>query len=78
MTVTLREVSCGPEVNITQEGLPDAIPPEHCYLGWQESLDLLAKMVEPESPTVLDRSCLLRRSLSVAPAESEAWLGSVP
>lgn len=50
VTVTLREVSCGTEVDITQEGLPDAIPPEHCYLGWQESLELLAKLVEPEIP----------------------------
>jgi uncharacterized protein YndB with AHSA1/START domain len=49
-TVTLREVSCGTELNIVQEGLPEAIPPELCYLGWQESLDHLARLVEPEIP----------------------------
>jgi uncharacterized protein YndB with AHSA1/START domain len=49
-TVTLREVSCGAELNIVQEGLPEAIPPELCYLGWQESLDHLARLVEPEIP----------------------------
>jgi len=47
-TVTLREVFCGVEVRITQEGIPAAIPVEACYLGWQESLELLAKLVEPE------------------------------
>ncbi len=49
-TVTLRKVSVGTELNIVQEGIPDAIPPEICYLGWQESLMLLAKLVEPEIP----------------------------
>jgi uncharacterized protein YndB with AHSA1/START domain len=49
-TITLRTVSCGTEVNITQEGLPEAIPVEACYLGWQESLILLAKLVEAEIP----------------------------
>ncbi|MFZ4762203.1 MAG: SRPBCC family protein [Alphaproteobacteria bacterium] len=48
VTVTLKEVSCGTELNITQEGLPDVIPLEHCYLGWQQSLQFLAKIVEPE------------------------------
>src|SRR5215472_15360017 len=48
MTVTLKKVSLGTELNIVQEGLPDAIPPEACYLGWQESLRNLAKLVEPE------------------------------
>lgn len=47
-TVTLREVSVGTEISIVQEGLPDLIPPESCYLGWQESLRKLAKLVEPE------------------------------
>lgn len=47
-TITLRKVSCGTELNIVQEGVPDAIPPEACYLGWQESLTLLAKLVEAE------------------------------
>jgi uncharacterized protein YndB with AHSA1/START domain len=49
-TVTLREVFCGTELNITQEGIPAAIPAEACYLGWQESLSLLAKLVEAEIP----------------------------
>jgi uncharacterized protein YndB with AHSA1/START domain len=48
VTVTLKKVSLGTELNIVQEGLPDAIPPEACYLGWQESLRNLAKLVEPE------------------------------
>ena len=47
-TVSLKKVSCGVEVSIEQEGLPDAIPPEVCYLGWQESLTLLAQLVEAE------------------------------
>lgn len=49
-TVSLRPVSCGTEVNITQEGIPGMIPAEACYLGWQESLTLLANLVEPEIP----------------------------
>jgi uncharacterized protein YndB with AHSA1/START domain len=49
-TVVLKKVFCGTEVNITQEGIPDMIPPEACYLGWQESLVLLAKLVEAEIP----------------------------
>ena len=49
-TVTLKQVSCGTELNVVQEGLPDAIPLEMCYLGWQESLAQLAKLVEPEIP----------------------------
>jgi uncharacterized protein YndB with AHSA1/START domain len=47
-TITLKKVSCGTEVNIVQEGIPPAIPVEACYLGWQESLTLLAKLVEAE------------------------------
>ena len=50
VTVTLKKVSCGTEMNIAQEGLPDILPPEACYLGWQESLILLAKLVEAEIP----------------------------
>jgi len=50
VTVTFTPVSCGTELNITQEGIPDAIPAEACYLGWQESLTLLAKLVEVEIP----------------------------
>jgi uncharacterized protein YndB with AHSA1/START domain len=49
-TITFRKVSCGTELNIVQEGIPDVIPPESCYLGWQESLTLLAKLVEAEIP----------------------------
>ena len=48
--VTLKKVSCGTELNIVQEGVPDIIPAEACYVGWQESLNLLAKLVEPEIP----------------------------
>jgi uncharacterized protein YndB with AHSA1/START domain len=50
VTVTLKEVSVGTDVSIVQEGIPDAIPAEACYLGWQESLTLLAKLVEAEIP----------------------------
>jgi uncharacterized protein YndB with AHSA1/START domain len=50
VTVRLRQVMVGTEVNIVQEGLPDVIPPEACTLGWQESLTLLAKLVEAEIP----------------------------
>jgi uncharacterized protein YndB with AHSA1/START domain len=49
-TITLKKVSCGTEVSIVQEGIPAAIPVEACYLGWQESLNQLAKLVEPEIP----------------------------
>jgi uncharacterized protein YndB with AHSA1/START domain len=47
-TVSLRAVSCGTELNVVQEGIPEVIPLEACYLGWQESLALLAKLVEAE------------------------------
>jgi uncharacterized protein YndB with AHSA1/START domain len=50
VTIALKKVSVGTELNIVQEGIPDAIPPEACYLGWQESLTLLAKLVEAEIP----------------------------
>jgi uncharacterized protein YndB with AHSA1/START domain len=50
VTVTFREVPVGTEVTIDQEGLPDIIPVSGCYLGWQESLRKLAKLVEPEIP----------------------------
>jgi uncharacterized protein YndB with AHSA1/START domain len=49
-TVTMKKVSVGTELSILQEGLPAAIPPEACYLGWQESLTQLAHLVEPEIP----------------------------
>ena len=48
VTITLKKVSVGTELNIVQEGVPEVIPPEACYLGWQESLALLAKLVEAE------------------------------
>ena len=47
-TVSLKSVMCGTEISITQEGIPDMIPAEMCYLGWQESLEKLIKLVEPE------------------------------
>ena len=50
VTVNLRAVFCGTELNVTQEGIPAVIPAEACYLGWQESLILLAKLVEAEIP----------------------------
>jgi uncharacterized protein YndB with AHSA1/START domain len=49
-TITLKKVSCGTELHVVQEGIPDAIPAEACYLGWQESLTLLAQLVEAEIP----------------------------
>jgi uncharacterized protein YndB with AHSA1/START domain len=50
VTITFKKVSVGTELNIVQEGVPEVIPPEACYLGWQESLVLLAKLVEAEIP----------------------------
>ena len=50
VTVTLKKVSCGTELTIVQEGVPDVIPAEACYLGWQESLAQLANLVDPEIP----------------------------
>jgi uncharacterized protein YndB with AHSA1/START domain len=50
LTVSLKKVSCGTELSVVQEGVPDVIPPEACYLGWQESLVLLAKLVEADIP----------------------------
>ena len=50
VSVILAKVACGTEINITQEGIPDVIPVEMCYLGWQESLEQLAALVEPEIP----------------------------
>jgi len=49
-SVWLKKVSCGTELKVTQEGIPSAIPIEMCYLGWQDSLDKLKKLVEPEIP----------------------------
>ena len=49
-TVSLKQVSCGTELGVVQDGLPEAIPLEMCYLGWQESLAQLARLVEPEIP----------------------------
>lgn len=50
VTVTLKKIFCGTELHVVQEGIPDAIPAEACYLGWQESLILLGKLVEAEIP----------------------------
>jgi len=50
VTVNLKKVFCGTELNVVQEGVPDVIPAEACYLGWQESLEQLAKLVDPEIP----------------------------
>ena len=50
VSITLQAVSCGTDLNIVQEGLPEVIPVEMCYLGWQESLILLAKLVEADIP----------------------------
>jgi uncharacterized protein YndB with AHSA1/START domain len=50
VSITLAQVFCGTELHIVQEGIPDAIPVQACYLGWQESLTLLAQLVEPEIP----------------------------
>ena len=50
VTVSFKKVSCGTELNIVQEGIPDVIPLESCYLGWQQSLTLLAQLVEAEIP----------------------------
>ena len=50
VTVGLAQVSCGTDVSIDQEGIPSVIPVEMCYLGWQESLEQLAKLVEPDIP----------------------------
>lgn len=49
-TYEMQEVSVGTDLNVVQEGLPDVIPPEACFMGWQECLDLLARLVEPEIP----------------------------
>ena len=50
VTVSFKPVACGSEVTIVQEGIPEVMPPEMCYLGWQESLAQLANLVEPEIP----------------------------
>ncbi|SAK50082.1 activator of Hsp90 ATPase 1 family protein [Caballeronia fortuita] len=50
ITVSMRQVMCGTELTIVQEGVPEAIPVEMCYLGWQECLEQLARLVEPEIP----------------------------
>jgi uncharacterized protein YndB with AHSA1/START domain len=50
VTIHLKKVSCGTELDVVQAGIPDVIPAESCHLGWQQSLDLLARLVEPEIP----------------------------
>lgn len=49
-TISLQQVSCGTDITVVQEGLPEVIPVEMCYLGWQESLEQLARLVDPEIP----------------------------
>ena len=49
-TVTIKQVSCGSDVTFVQENVPEIIPPEMCYLGWQDSLDQLANLVNPDIP----------------------------
>lgn len=49
VTINIKEVSCGTEINIKQEGIPSVIPAEMCYLGWQESLIKLGQLVEPQN-----------------------------
>ena len=49
-TITLREVFCGTDLHVVQEGIPEIIPVEQCYLGWQQSLELLKRLVEPTIP----------------------------
>jgi uncharacterized protein YndB with AHSA1/START domain len=49
-TISLKKVFCGTDLSVVQEGIPEAIPPEACYLGWQESLTLLAQLIEAEIP----------------------------
>lgn len=49
-TISFKQVLCGTELNVVQEGIPDSIPPEACYLGWQESLTLLAYLIEADNP----------------------------
>jgi uncharacterized protein YndB with AHSA1/START domain len=61
VTVTLKAVSCGTELNIVQEGIPSAIPVEMCYLGWQESLKLLGQLVEAEIPASHERGPFVGR-----------------
>jgi uncharacterized protein YndB with AHSA1/START domain len=70
VTTTFKKVSVGTELNIVQEGVPEVIPPEACYLGWQESLVLLAKLVEAESPhsPPLSRATRASRSPSTVSA----------
>lgn len=55
-TITLRTVFCGTDLHIVQEGIPEMIPPEACTLGWQESLQLLAQLVEADIPSATDQA----------------------
>jgi len=55
-TITLRTVFCGTDLHIVQEGIPELIPPEACILGWQESLQLLAQLVEADIPSATDQA----------------------
>src|SRR5207253_2975637 len=80
-TVTFRQVSSGTELNVVQEGLPEAIPIEMCYLGWQESLAQLAKLVEPEIPGKQGAAYPLHRATATrgaAGGERRCGGGSAP
>src|SRR3954454_4128284 len=70
VTVSLKAVSCGTELNVVQEGVPEIIPAEACYLGWQESLDALARLVDPEIPYAARIARLLQRSRCGAPSRA--------
>jgi hypothetical protein len=77
VTITLKTVSVGTDVSITQEGIPDVIPAEACYLGWQESLTLLTQLVEPEIPQLHEiggrkRPRVIHPSPTAAPSTTTA------
>lgn len=76
VTVELRAVACGTELKVTQAGIPEVIPPEMCYLGWQESLEYLARLVEPEIPNASGRGRAMKY-LCLA-YESEAPFKAMP
>ena len=76
--VTLKKVSVGTELNIVQEGLPDVIPLEACYLGWQESFQNLARLVEPEINqfSIMEPACRLMGFATLSPSyKLQVWLG---
>jgi hypothetical protein len=74
VTVALKKVSVGTELDIEQAGVPDVIPPEACYLGWQQSLRNLARLVEPEINQYAHR--VAYETLSALPAHARSGLGA--